>query len=158
VRSGDEPLHARSALRLRLVLAVVGGVGAAALAVRWWALGEPIWAAGAAAVTAVAILNVVLVAARQRSGAHYQPGPDVPPYRPVAADRTSREVEDVPESVRLRRYLLMMGVCLTLITVAWVWVRLVSVPIAIGMSAVAAVIPPLASIVANAGWTGRRRR
>jgi hypothetical protein len=49
----------------------------------------------------------------------------------------------------MRRYLVLMGVCLALILLAWNLVRLWSPGAAIAMSAVAAVIPPVAAIVAN---------
>ncbi|MGZ5400686.1 MAG: DUF3099 domain-containing protein [Nocardioides sp.] len=55
---------------------------------------------------------------------------------------------------RQRRYFLLMGVCLTLIVLAWTWVRLWSVPLAVGMSAVAAVIPPIAAFVGSNGVRG----
>ncbi len=42
-----------------------------------------------------------------------------------------------------------MGVCLLLILLAWNVVRLFSVPAAVAMSAVAALIPPVAVVVAN---------
>jgi hypothetical protein len=42
-----------------------------------------------------------------------------------------------------------MGTCVGLIILAWFVVRLFSVPAAIAMSAVAAVLPPIAAIVAN---------
>lgn len=45
-----------------------------------------------------------------------------------------------------------MGICILLIVLAWNLVRLYSVPAAIAMSVVAALIPPVAAIVAN----GRR--
>ncbi|TCO49075.1 DUF3099 family protein [Kribbella antiqua] len=48
-------------------------------------------------------------------------------------------------------YIILMGSCLVLIGLAWFVVRLFSVPVAIGMSAVAAVLPPVAVIVANWG-------
>ena len=51
--------------------------------------------------------------------------------------------------VRKRRYLILMGTCLALIIPAWTVVRLYSVPAALIMSFVAAVIPPIAAIVAN---------
>ncbi len=44
-----------------------------------------------------------------------------------------------------------MGSCLALIGLAWFVVRLFWIPTAIGMSAVAAVLPPIAVIVANWG-------
>lgn len=50
-----------------------------------------------------------------------------------------------------RAYFWLMGTCLTLFVLAWAVVRLFSTPLAIGMSVVAAVIPPVAVIVANAG-------
>jgi hypothetical protein len=52
-------------------------------------------------------------------------------------------------------YVLLMGSCLTLIILAWFVVRLFSVPAAIAMSAVAAVLPPTAVIVANWGHDKR---
>lgn len=48
------------------------------------------------------------------------------------------------------RYLIMMGVCLTLFVGAWAVVRLYSVAAAVAMSAVAMCIPPFAAIVGNA--------
>jgi hypothetical protein len=48
-----------------------------------------------------------------------------------------------------RAYFWLMGSCLALIGLAWFVVRFFSIPVAIGMSAVAAVIPPIAVIVAN---------
>lgn len=44
-----------------------------------------------------------------------------------------------------------MGTCLALVVGAWTFVRLWSVPLAVGMSIVAAVLPPIASVVANWG-------
>jgi Protein of unknown function (DUF3099) len=50
---------------------------------------------------------------------------------------------------RRRRYIALMTICLTLFVSAWAVVRLISVPVAIAMCVVAAVIPPVAAIVAN---------
>jgi hypothetical protein len=50
-----------------------------------------------------------------------------------------------------RPYLILMGICVALIVLAWSWVRLWSQTAAIVMSVVALCIPPIASIVANAG-------
>lgn len=47
-----------------------------------------------------------------------------------------------------------MALCLTLIVLAWTWVRLWSVPLAVGMSAVAATIPPIAAFIGNNGVHG----
>jgi len=51
--------------------------------------------------------------------------------------------------LRKRRYFLMMGLCIGLILLAWNVVRFWSIPIAVAMSVVAAVIPPIAAVLAN---------
>ena len=60
-----------------------------------------------------------------------------------------------PQSERLRRrqrwYFALMGVCVLLILLAWNVVRLWSTTAAVVMSVVAAVIPPIAVVVANWG-------
>ncbi|MGP3986838.1 DUF3099 domain-containing protein [Streptomyces sp. 3N207] len=50
---------------------------------------------------------------------------------------------------RRRRYFTLMAICLVLFVSAWSFVRLWSVPAAIGMCAVAMVLPPLAVIIGN---------
>jgi hypothetical protein len=59
------------------------------------------------------------------------------------------------QSERLRRrqrwYFALMGACLVLILLAWNLVRFWSTPAAVAMSAVAAVLPPIAVLVANWG-------
>jgi hypothetical protein len=50
---------------------------------------------------------------------------------------------------RRTAYFWLMGTCVTLIVLAWFVVRFFSTPAAVGMSAVAAVIPPVAVIIAN---------
>jgi hypothetical protein len=59
------------------------------------------------------------------------------------------------QSERLRRrrrwYFALMGTCLLLIVLAWNLVRLWSTTAAVTMSVVAAVLPPIAVIVANWG-------
>jgi hypothetical protein len=60
-----------------------------------------------------------------------------------------------PQSERLRRrqrwYFALMGVCLLLILLAWNLVRLWSTTAAVAMSVVAAVLPPIAVVIANWG-------
>jgi len=60
-----------------------------------------------------------------------------------------------PQSERLRRrqrwYFGLMGICLLLIVLAWNLVRLWSTKAAVGMSVVAAVLPPIAVVIANWG-------
>ena len=49
---------------------------------------------------------------------------------------------------------MLIGTCLALIALAWNVVRLWSVPAAVALSVVAAVIPPVAAVVANRGRGG----
>jgi Flp pilus assembly protein TadB len=60
-----------------------------------------------------------------------------------------------PQSERLRRrqrwYFALMGVCLVLILLAWNLVRLWSTTAAVAMSVVAAVLVPIAVLIANWG-------
>src|ERR1051325_8888810 len=83
-RTGDEPTHARSPLRMRLVLACCGlvngllGVGIFG----FWLRALPFFAFFAA-LTLLSLGNIVVVLVRIRQGPHYQPGRDVPPYQPV---------------------------------------------------------------------------
>jgi hypothetical protein len=67
---------------------------------------------------------------------------------------TATEVR-APQSTRLRRrqlwYFVLMGACLVLILLAWNLVRLWSTTAAVAMSAVAAVLPPIAVLIANWG-------
>jgi hypothetical protein len=55
-------------------------------------------------------------------------------------------------------YAVIMGICLTLVILAWTVVRLYSVTAAIVMSVVAMLMPPIAVMVANAGDEQRPRR
>lgn len=151
VRSGDEPLHARSPLRLRLVLALTGLVNGVAGVVLFLFLGSTFLTAVFAGVSVIALVNIVVVARHIHAGPHYQPGRDVPPYRPVEwYQAPARPRERVAATTRRRRYVIAMGICILLIALAWGWVRLYSVGAAVVMSAVAALIPPFAAIVANA--------
>jgi hypothetical protein len=59
-------------------------------------------------------------------------------------------------TTRKRAYFAMMGTCLVLIVLAWTLIWRYSVTAAVVMSVVALVIPPLATIVANAGPANRQ--
>jgi hypothetical protein len=151
-RTGDEPTHARSPLRMRLALAFAGlangllGVGIFG----FWLRSLPflIFFAGLAVI---AVVNIVVVLVRIRQGAHYQPGPSVPPYHPVDPSPVP-PAQRRPATSRRRyvRYLAIMGTCVVLIVLAWTWVRDYSLAAAVIMSLVAAVLPPLAAVVTNA--------
>lgn len=81
-RSGDEPVHARSPLRLRFWLALWGLILMIAVTVFFVAVDHPGWAALTAAIGAITAVDLVLILRHMRQGAHYQPGRDVPPYEP----------------------------------------------------------------------------
>ncbi|WP_016908320.1 DUF3099 domain-containing protein [Streptomyces xiaopingdaonensis] len=51
-------------------------------------------------------------------------------------------------------YVVLMACCLVLFVCAWAFVRLWSVPAAIGMCVVAMILPPTAAIIANRGEPG----
>ncbi len=159
-RTGDEPVHARSALGLRLGLTLAGFACWAVAAVVMLVIGEPVVAAVFGTVALLAAVNAAVVIHRIRQGPHWQPGRTTPPYRPVPEDRRARDRPPRPpvdEGTRARRYLIIMGVCLGLLVLAWGVVRLWSVPAAVVMSLIAMVLPPIAAVVANAGWDRGRR-
>ena len=56
-----------------------------------------------------------------------------------------------PSRQRKKAYFWLMGICITLIVLAWNLVRLWSTTAAVAMSVVAAVLPPIAVIIANWG-------
>jgi hypothetical protein len=72
-------------------------------------------------------------------------------HRPRVSVTDAHEARSVGLRRRERWYIALMGTCLTLIVLAWFLVRLWSPTAAVVMSAVAAVIPPVAVIVANWG-------
>lgn len=153
-RTGDEPIHARSALRSRLALALFGLADAlAGIGVFGFWLKTLPFLVLSAILAAVALVNVIVVLVRMRQGAHFQPGRDVPPYRPVDTGDEHRPVpgrRPVSPYRRRVRYVAIIGTALLLIVLAWFWVRYYSVVAAGAMSAVAALLLPLAAIITNA--------
>lgn len=71
-------------------------------------------------------------------------------------DEPPRRGEGPGLGTRRRVYLVMMGVCVLLIVLAWTLIWRFSVTAAVVMSAVALFVPPLAAIVANAGPVNRQ--
>lgn len=153
IRSGDEPMHARSPLRMRLVMALIGlasAIGGVVFFITQHAVGFVVFCA---VVGLIALVDALVVARHIRQGPHWQPGRDIPPYRPVEepGDRLPlRPRSPLSRHTREHVYLAMMGTCLALVILAWTVVRLFSPGLAIAMSVVAAFIPPFAVMVANA--------
>jgi hypothetical protein len=77
-------------------------------------------------------------------------------FTPNGDGPPSRGERPLGLATRKRVYLIMMGVCVLLIVLAWTLIWRYSVTAAVVMSAVALVVPPLAAIVANAGPVNRQ--
>ncbi len=82
MRTGSEPVTARSALRMRFWLSVWGVVWTAAGTVAFALAGHPGWAVACGALWLLVTVDLIVVVRHIRQGPHYQPGPDVPPYEP----------------------------------------------------------------------------
>lgn len=80
MRTGSEPVTARSPLRMRWWLSVWGliwtGFGTAAFAIA----GRPGWAIACGVLLLIVVTDFAVVVHRKRQGSQFQPGPDVPPY------------------------------------------------------------------------------
>ncbi len=96
MRTGNEPVTARSPLRMRLWLSLWAAVWALfGLAAFVWA-GRPGWAAACGVLLAVTVTDLALIVRHMRQGAHFQPGRDVPPYEPVREDGARGRRQPVP--------------------------------------------------------------
>ncbi|MDX3535950.1 DUF6343 family protein [Streptomyces sp. MB09-01] len=82
MRSGNEPVTARSPLRLRFWLGVWGLIWAAAGTAAFWLAGRPGWAAACGALAVIVTVDLAMIVRHIRQGPHYQPGRDIPPYEP----------------------------------------------------------------------------
>ncbi|WP_308050670.1 DUF6343 family protein, partial [Streptomyces purpurogeneiscleroticus] len=82
MRTGNEPLEARSMLKTRRALALWGLIWAAVGVAVFVVVDRPGWAAGCAVVAALAATDLAIVCRHIRQGPHYQPGKNVPPYEP----------------------------------------------------------------------------
>ena len=82
MRTGNEPVTARSALRARFWLSVWGLVWAVSGTVVFALMGLTGWAVVCGALSAVITVDLAVIVRHVRQGPHYQPGRDVPPYRP----------------------------------------------------------------------------
>lgn len=87
IRTGDEPVHARSPLRMRRWLAVWGLIWTVAGTVAFAVIGQTGWATACGVLALLAAVDLFLVRRRLRQGARYQPGREVPPYAPHRGPR-----------------------------------------------------------------------
>ncbi|MGD3104876.1 DUF6343 family protein [Streptomyces sp. YGL11-2] len=96
MRTGNEPLHARSPLRMRCGLALWGLLWAIAGTVAFVMAGRPQWAAACAALALVAATDLAMVIRHIHQGPHYQPGRDIPPYEPDRGRNDAFGIRDDP--------------------------------------------------------------
>jgi hypothetical protein len=82
MRTGSEPVTARSALRMRLWLSVWGLLWAIFGTVAFTLVGRQGWAIACGALWLVITVDLSMILKHLREGPHYQPGPGIPPYRP----------------------------------------------------------------------------
>ncbi|MFM9631438.1 MULTISPECIES: DUF6343 family protein [Streptomyces] len=82
MRTGSEPVTARSALRMRLWLSVWGLLWAIFGTVAFTLVGRPGWAIACGVLWLVITADLSMILKHLREGPHYQPGPGIPPYRP----------------------------------------------------------------------------
>ncbi|GLF98564.1 DUF6343 family protein [Streptomyces yaizuensis] len=83
MRTGSEPITARSPLRMRFWLSVWGVLWTSAGTALFALAGYPGWAALCGALLLVVLVDLAVVVHRIRQGPHFQPGRDIPPYEPV---------------------------------------------------------------------------
>lgn len=96
MRTGSEPRTARSALRARFWLSLWGLAWAVVGAVAFTLAGRPGWAVACGVLLLVVTIDLAVVLRHIRQGPHYQPGPGIPPYRPV----DDRPADDRPADGR----------------------------------------------------------
>ncbi|MFJ8930364.1 MULTISPECIES: DUF6343 family protein [unclassified Streptomyces] len=81
IRTGDEPVTARSPLRLRLGLALFGLVWTVFGTVAFLLAHRPGWALACGILWLITTVDLFMILRHIRQGPHYQPGRNVPPYR-----------------------------------------------------------------------------
>lgn len=82
MRTGSEPVTARSPLRARLWLSVWGLVWATFGIVVFALVGRPGWAMACGVLWLVVAVGMIVILRRMHQGSHWQPGREVPPYAP----------------------------------------------------------------------------
>ncbi|AJE86285.1 MULTISPECIES: DUF6343 family protein [Streptomyces] len=82
MRTGNEPLTARSPLRMRFWLSLWGLLWAVGGTLAFAFTGRVGWAVACGVFGIVVVTDLIIVIRHIRQGPHFQPGRDVPPYEP----------------------------------------------------------------------------
>ncbi|MFF8376643.1 DUF6343 family protein [Streptomyces sp. NPDC015661] len=82
MRTGNEPVNARSALRLRFWLSMWGLLWAAFGTTVFSLVERPGWAAACGVLFLVVTVDLAVVLHHIHQGPHWQPGRGIPPYEP----------------------------------------------------------------------------
>jgi hypothetical protein len=87
MRTGSEPVTARSALRMRFWLSIWGLIWCGGAAALFALVSVPVLAGVCAALALIALVDLGVIVHRMRQGPRFQPGRDVPPYEPLPQPR-----------------------------------------------------------------------
>ncbi|GHH73985.1 hypothetical protein GCM10018793_14040 [Streptomyces sulfonofaciens] len=82
MRTGSEPMTARSPLRMRFWLSIWGLIWTTGGTVAFAIAERPGWTVAFAILWLIVVVDLVIVVRHIRQGPHFQPGRDVPPYQP----------------------------------------------------------------------------
>ncbi|MEV0776129.1 DUF6343 family protein [Streptomyces sp. NPDC050433] len=88
MRTGSEPLTARSPLRMRWWLSLWGLIWTAFGTSVFALAGRPGWAIACGVLLLIVATDFVLVVRHLRQGSRYQPGRDVPPFEDHSSRRS----------------------------------------------------------------------
>lgn len=105
MRTGSEPVTARSPLRMRFWLSVWGLIWTALGTTAFAIAGNPGWALACGVLLLIVATDLVLVLRHIRLGARYQPGRDVPPYEPGRHGRGPEQSFDHDLGSRVREWI-----------------------------------------------------
>jgi hypothetical protein len=151
-RSGDEPMHARSPLGLRLWIAGAGLVAAIAGIIVFALEDVPALVAVFAAFAALTVVDSAIIVRHIRAGDEYQPTPARPPYRLPDGDRQPPPPLHPPTLHRRHTlFIWTAAASLVLLINAWAWIEHFSVAWATILSIVAGLLLLFGVLTANTG-------
>ncbi|WP_406426345.1 DUF6343 family protein [Streptomyces sp. NBC_01589] len=82
MRTGNEPMTARSPLRLRLCLSLWGMAWALFGLTAFSLVDRPGWAVACGLLLLLTLVDLAVIVHHIHQGPHYQPGRNIPPYEP----------------------------------------------------------------------------